>query len=171
MGLGPLSLPRATALVPDTERSPVVMLVFPTRAVGSHSPAVGATSQLAGCLSAAGPHSPAGETSAGEEVGSAAESPRAALEVNMAPGDPSAGPILRRASKAQPRPQGVTQAGWDPTPETTSSPNHHLADAASRLFHHQLVHHGLQADAEHDGLQGRSVTSFHVPHSLPNAPH
>lgn len=37
----------------------------PPRAAGSHSPAAGATSQLAGCPSAAGPRSPAAETSAG----------------------------------------------------------------------------------------------------------
>lgn len=101
---------------------PMVTLVSPTTATGSHSPAAGVISQLAGCPSAAGPRSPAGETSAGEELSSATGSPWAAPKVKMDPGDPSAGPVLRRANRAQPRPRGVTGAGWDPTPETTSSP-------------------------------------------------
>lgn len=47
----------------------------------SHSPATGETSRLADCLSAAGPHLPAGETSAGEKLNLVARSPWTAPEV------------------------------------------------------------------------------------------
>lgn len=145
---------------------PMVTPVSPTRTAGSYSPAAEGISQLAGCLSAAGLHSCAGETSAGKELSSATGSPWAALEVKTAPGDPSHCPVLRRASRAQPRPQGVRGAEWDDTPETTLSPNPYLPDAASRLFDHQLIHHGLQADAQHNGLQERRVTRLHAPPQL-----
>lgn len=105
-----------------------------------------------------------------EELSLATGSPASALGLVTGPGDLSAGPILRGALRTQPIPQEVTGPGWDSAPETSSGPNPHLADAASRFFHHQLVYHGLQADAQHNGLQGRSVTGLCAPHSLPT-PH
>lgn len=68
---GPTALPRGESLIwgqwvlVHSTSEPVTACVPPARAAGSHSPAAGATSQLAGCPSAAGPRSPAAETSEG----------------------------------------------------------------------------------------------------------
>lgn len=77
-----------------------VMPVSPPQVAESNSPAVVVISQLAGSLSDAGPHLLDDETSARKELGSAMGCPGAAPEVEMGPGDPSSGHILR-SNKAQ----------------------------------------------------------------------